>query len=69
MQIVLNRFRTILVTYLQQNSVGGHTYKSLFITKSDAHYKDIMFLDGDCLHTAIKDASQCITCLPIKRRT
>ena len=66
MQIVLNRFRTILVTYLQQNPVGRHTYNSLFSTKSDAHYKDKMFLYGEFLHATIKYEDQCITFLPIK---
>ena len=46
--------------------MGGHTCNSLFSTKIDANYKDKVFPDGECLHTTIKDAVECITCLPIK---
>ena len=31
---------------------------SLFSTKSDAHYKDKVFPDGECLHATTKDAAQ-----------
>ena len=66
MQIDLNRFRTRLVTYLQKKYVGIHTCNSLFITKSDAHYKEKVFPDGEFLYAAIKYEAQCITCLSIK---
>ena len=39
---------------------------SLFNKKTDTHYKDVVFPDGECLHATIQDAAQCITCLPIK---
>ena len=45
MHIGLNIFRTILVTDLQQKSVGRHTHKSLFSSTSAAHYKDKVFPD------------------------
>ena len=44
--IDLNTFRTILVTYLQQTYVTRHTHNRLFITTSAAHYKDKVFPDG-----------------------
>ena len=37
MQIDLNIFRTIHVTYLQQDYVGRHIHNSLFSTTSSAH--------------------------------
>ena len=43
MQIYLNRIRTILVTDLQQNSVGRNTWNSLFSNTRNAHYKLICF--------------------------
>ena len=66
MQIDLNIFRMRLVIYLQHKYVGRHTRNILFSTTSGAYYKDNMFTDGECLHATIKDATQCITCLPIK---
>ena len=66
MQIDLNIFRIIIITYLQQKSVGRHTWNSLFITTSDPHYKDKVFPDCECLHATIKYTTQCITCLPNK---
>ena len=39
---------------------------SLFSTKSDAHYKDKVFPDAECLHATTNDAAQQITCLNIK---
>ena len=38
-QIDTNKFRTRLVTYLQQKSVMRHTRNSLFSTNSSAYYK------------------------------
>ena len=61
--IDLNIFKTILVTNLQQKSVGRHTRNSLFSTTSNAHYKYKVFPDGGCLHGTIKYAAQYI---PIK---
>ena len=58
MHIDLNIFRRRLVKYLQQKSLGRHTYKSLFVTTSAAHYKYIVFSDLKYLHTTISDASQ-----------
>ena len=52
--IDLNIFRTILVTYLQQKSVGSHTHNILFSTTSAAHYKYEVFPYGECLHATIK---------------
>ena len=66
MQIYLNIFRTILVTYLQQNYVGRHTRNILFSTTCYAHYKDKNFPCDECLHAIIKDSAQWIAYLPIK---
>ena len=66
MHIDLNRFITGLVIYLEQKSVGRHTRNSLFSTTSDAHYKDKVLTYGEILHATIKDAAQCINCIPIK---
>ena len=44
--IYLNKFRTRLVTYLQQNSVGRHKNNSLFSTSSSPHYKYKVYPDG-----------------------
>ena len=62
-KIDLNIFRTILVTYYQQNNFVRHTQNSPFRTTSAAHYKEKVFPDGECLHANIKDSSQCIACL------
>ena len=66
MHIYLNIFITRLVTDLQHKSIGRHTYNSLFIITSAANYKEKVFPDGECFYDKIKDADQCITCLPIK---
>ena len=66
MQIYLNIFRTILVTYLQQKYVGRHTRNILFSTTCYAHYKDEIFPCDECLHAIIKYSAQRITCIPIK---
>ena len=58
MQIDLNRSRTRLVTYLQQQSIGRHTHNSLFSTKHAAHYKDKVITDSECLHSTIKYDAQ-----------
>ena len=63
--IYLNRFRTNIVTYLQDKYVGIQTYNSSYSTKSDSYYKQKVFPDGECLHATIKDVSQCISCTPI----
>ena len=42
--------------------------KGLFSTTSAAIYKDKLFQDGKWLHATIKDAAQCITCIPIKQK-
>ena len=68
MQIDLNRYRRIILTDLQHKSVGRHTHNSLFITTSAAHYKYILFPDGEFLHDTIKGSAQCITHLPIKSK-
>ena len=47
------------------HSCGNTGIDSLFSTKKDSHYKDKLFPYGECLHVNIKDADQCITCLPI----
>ena len=47
-------------------SVGRHTRNSLFSTTSSEHNKYTLFQDGEYLHATIKDAAQCITCIPIK---
>ena len=47
-QVDLNRFITIIVTDLQQKSVGRKTRKVLFSTTSASHYKDKLFPDGEC---------------------
>ena len=64
--IDLNDFRTGLVIYLQHKSVRRHTRDSLFSTTIASHYKHKVFQDGEFLQTTIKDAAQCITCLPTK---
>ena len=66
MQIDLNIFITRLVIDLQLKSVRRHICNSIFSTKCDAYYKDKIFLSCECLHATIKDAPQCISCLPIK---
>ena len=66
MQIDLNGFMTRLIIYLQQKYVVIHTQNILFSTTRDAHYKDTVFPDDEVLHATIKDADQCITCIPIK---
>ena len=57
-QLDLNISRTRIVTDLQQKYIRRHTNSSLFSTKSDAHYKNKLFTDGECLHDTIKYASQ-----------
>ena len=64
-QIDLNRYRTKLITYLQQKSGGRHTRNSLFSTTGAEPYKDKVFPVGECLHATIKGDNQCITCIPI----
>ena len=54
MYIDLNRFRKILVTYLQHNYVGRYTYNIIFSTTTAAHHKYKLFPDGECLHATIK---------------
>ena len=66
MYIGLNISRTRIVTDLQHKYVGIYTQNSLFSTTSDSYYNNKVFIDGECLHATIKDAAQCITCLPIK---
>ena len=61
MQIDLNRYITKLVSDLQQKSVRRNTHNSAFSTISDAHWKDNVFLDGECFYANIKDAAQCIS--------
>ena len=58
MQFDLNRFRTIIVIYLQQKFIRIHTSNSLFSTTSAAYYKDKLFPDGEFLNTTIKDVDQ-----------
>ena len=66
MQIYFYIFRTNIVTYLQQKSVGRHTHNSVYSTTSDPHYKNKVFPGVECLHATVKDADQCILYTPIK---
>ena len=65
-QIDLNRFRTRLVTFLQQKFLIRHTCNILFSTTSSAHYQDKLFPDNGYLHATIKDVAHCNACLTIK---
>ena len=65
-QVDLNRFRAKLVSNLQHKSDGRHTLNSAYSTKSDAHYKEKVFTDCECLHATIKDSAQYTPCTPIK---
>ena len=58
MQIYLNTFKTILLTYLQHKYVGRHIRNILFSTTSSAHQKDKVLRDGDFFHATIKDSDQ-----------
>ena len=66
MQINLNTFRTKLVSYLQQYSVGRKTQNSVYSTISDVNYKEKVFPYGEFLHATIRDAAQFITCTPVR---
>ena len=56
--IDLNRFRTNIVSDLQQESFGTHEHKISYINTSDSHYNSKVFLDGECLHASIKYIAQ-----------
>ena len=66
MQIYLNRFRTIILIYLQHKYFGRHKRNILFITTSDENSKYIVFPEGAFFCATIRDAAQCIACIPIK---
>ena len=57
-QIDLNRFRTRLLTDLQNNYVGRHTHNILFSTTTAAHNKEKVFPDGEYLPDTIKYSAQ-----------
>ena len=67
MYIDINRFRSKIVTDLRQKSVGRQANNSAYSTTSAASYKDKVFPYRECLHATIKDASQWISCTPIKK--
>ena len=68
MQLVLNIFRTKLVSNLQQKYVGIYIQNSELSNKSAAHYNDKMFPDDKFLYATINDGSHCTLCNPIKPR-